>query len=122
MTKTLQEKLRVDPKLPEEAIVNVCAKHLRELDLAEELEIESSVPDWRPVRVSAGKMRKALDPSKKPAKPSKPAKTAAEKKADADAKKTAAAKKKAGAKKAAEDKKKAEAEANDGDKSTNDSE
>ena len=48
--------LNIDSKLPDEATVSVCAKHLRMM----KIEVDDETPDWRPVRAPVGKVRKAL--------------------------------------------------------------
>ena len=51
--------LSIDPKLPDEATVLVCAKHLRMMKIEVE-GLDGETPDWRPVRAPVGKVRKAL--------------------------------------------------------------
>ena len=51
--------LSIDPKLPDEATVSVCAKHLRMMKIEVE-GLDGETPDWRPVRAPVGKVRKAL--------------------------------------------------------------
>lgn len=51
--------LNIDPKLPDEATVSVCAKHLRMMKIEVE-GLDDETPDWRPVRAPVGKVRKAL--------------------------------------------------------------
>ena len=51
--------LNIDSKLPNEATVLVCAKHLRMMKVEVE-GLDAETPDWRPVRAPVGKVRKAL--------------------------------------------------------------
>ena len=51
--------LSIDSKLPDEATVSVCAKHLRMMKIEVE-GLDDETPDWRPVRAPVGKVRKAL--------------------------------------------------------------
>ena len=51
--------LSIDSKLPDEATVSVCAKHLRMMKIEVE-GLDDKIPDWRPVRAPVGKVRKAL--------------------------------------------------------------
>jgi len=52
--------LSIDSKLPDEATVLVCAKHLRAMKIEEVEGLDEKTPDWRPVRAPVGKVRKAL--------------------------------------------------------------
>ena len=51
--------LSIDPKLPDEATVSVCAKHLRMMKI-EVKGLDKETPDHRAVRAPVGKVRKAL--------------------------------------------------------------
>ena len=56
--------LNIDSKLPDEATVLVCAKHLRMMKIKVE-SLDDETPDWRPVRAPVGKVRKALEAANK---------------------------------------------------------
>jgi len=51
--------LNIDSKLPDEATVLVCAKHLRMMKIEVE-GLDKETPDYRAVRAPVGKVRKAL--------------------------------------------------------------
>ena len=56
--------LNIDSKLPDEATVLVCAKHLRMMKIKVE-GLDDKTPDYRAVRAPVGKVRKALETANK---------------------------------------------------------
>lgn len=63
LAKTAERKSPISG-LPDAQVVSLNAKELRELGLDKELEIDADVPDYRPCKVSVGKLRKAGYPKR----------------------------------------------------------